>query len=116
LADVVEHMLGAIAEIEDFTKGMSLEAFETDARTARAVERCLEIVSEASRDVPAALKSEHSAINWRAMADAGNLYRHGYEYVKRSLLWRTVQVDLPPLKHAVLRIQTDHVNTSDNST
>ena len=81
LADVVEHILSAIEQIDSFTAGMDLPTFEGDKRTLRAVERCLEIISEASRDIPGDVKGEHSEINWRAMADAGNLYRHGYEHV-----------------------------------
>jgi uncharacterized protein with HEPN domain len=86
-----------------------LTAFESDKRTLRAVERCLEIISEASRDIPDAVKAEHSQINWRAMADAGNLYRHGYEHVQVPTLWETLRNNIQPLKRAILDIKKDHV-------
>jgi len=98
LAGVLEHIISAIAEIESFTKGMALPQFLEDKKTTRAVERCLEIISEASRDIPAGIKSKHPAIDWRGMADAGNLYRHGYEHVNPDLVWKTIINDLPSLK------------------
>jgi len=39
--------------------------------------RNLEIVSEASRHVPANLKTKAAHIPWREIADFGNIIRHG---------------------------------------
>ena len=79
IGDVAVHVLEAIEQIEQFTAGMDLKVFLQDAKTYRAVERCLEIVSEASRDFPDGFKSAHPEIEWQRMADAGNIYRHLYE-------------------------------------
>jgi uncharacterized protein with HEPN domain len=46
---VLEQMLEAIVDIEQITAGRSFEAYAADRLTRRAVERCIEIVSEASR-------------------------------------------------------------------
>lgn len=72
-------------------------------RTVYAVTRCLEIISEASRRLPDALKARHPAIAWRTMAGAGNVYRHDYEDIVAQQVWNTVQVDLPPLREVVGR-------------
>ena len=37
------------------------------------------------------------------MASAGNVYRHDYEDVAAKLVWDTVKVALPPLRHVVAR-------------
>jgi hypothetical protein len=37
--------------------------------------RCLEIISEASRRLPEALKDRHPSMPWNEMAGAGNIYR-----------------------------------------
>ena len=44
-----------------------------------AVIRALEVISEASRSLPDDLKARHPQVDWRAVADAGNAYRHGYD-------------------------------------
>ena len=51
---VLEQMLEAIVDIEQITAGRSFAAFAVDRPIRRAVERCIEIVSEASRRLPAA--------------------------------------------------------------
>ena len=66
-----------------------------------AVERCLEIISEASRHVPAELKARHPEIPWRGVADFGNVLRHEYPNVKDPRVWQIVTGDLPPLKAAI---------------
>jgi uncharacterized protein with HEPN domain len=52
----------AIEKIERFLAGHSFERFKSDALIHDAVVRNLEIVSEASRHIPVALKSEVSSI------------------------------------------------------
>jgi uncharacterized protein with HEPN domain len=66
-----------------------------------AVTRCLEIISEASRRLPDDLKARHSAIAWKQMAGAGNVYRNDYEDVAAQFVWDTVQRALPPLREVV---------------
>ena len=55
-------MLEAISDIEQITAGLSFEAYATGRAMRRAVERCIEIVSEASRRLPPDLKERHPAI------------------------------------------------------
>jgi uncharacterized protein with HEPN domain len=99
LCDIAHH----IALAERFVSGMAYEAFRDDDRTIYAVTRCLEIISEASRRLPDALKARHRSIEWQEMAAAGNIYRHEYEQVAARRVWRTVTVSLP-----VLRVVIDH--------
>ena len=84
-----------------FVLGMDFEAFDEDLRTVYAVTRCLEIISEASRRLPDALKSRNPTIAWQQMAAAGNVYRHNYEDVGAHYVWDTVKHDLQPLRAVV---------------
>jgi uncharacterized protein with HEPN domain len=68
-----------------------------------AVTRYLEIISEASRRLPAEIKARYPSIAWKDMAGAGNIYRHDYEDVAAKLVWDTVQLALPPLRDVVAR-------------
>ena len=81
----------------EFTAGISLETFKTDRRTFYAVTRCLEIVSEAARRLPASVRDRHPELPWRAIVDVGNVYRHDYDNVAEEFVWRTVQQRLQPL-------------------
>ncbi len=101
LADRLQHILDAIADIEGFTAGKAFDDYAADAMLRRAVERCLEIISEASRHIPPEAKARHPDIPWRGVADFGNVLRHGYEQVIDTRVWEIVTRDLAPLKAAV---------------
>ena len=61
LIDIQHH----IALAEHFVAGMSYEAFTDSTLHLYAVTRCLEIISEASRRLPDALKERHPSIGWQ---------------------------------------------------
>jgi uncharacterized protein with HEPN domain len=92
--DIIE----AIELIQTEMIGVSLTALETDKRKRWLLERGVEILSEASRHLPDALKARHPDIPWRKVAGIGNVLRHDYERVAHDVLWRVVQDDLPPLE------------------
>jgi uncharacterized protein with HEPN domain len=67
----------------------------------RAVERGLEIISEASRHLPADLKSRAPGIPWRQIAAIGNLLRHEYQRADVMATWNIIEQHLPPLAEAI---------------
>ncbi|HEY7245927.1 MAG TPA: HepT-like ribonuclease domain-containing protein [Xanthobacteraceae bacterium] len=84
-----------------FVGRMSFDDFQVDRRTFYAVVRCLEIISEASRRLPPAVKERHREIPWEDVAGAGNIYRHQYQNVFEILVWQTVTESLVPLQQAI---------------
>lgn len=99
LRDILHH----IDLANSFVQGFDRAAFQEDLRTIYAVTRCLEIISEASRRLPGAVKARHPAIAWKQMAGAGNVYRHDYEDVAARFVWDTVELALPPLRDVIER-------------
>jgi uncharacterized protein with HEPN domain len=85
----------------EFVEGLDYESFRDNQLVFYAVTRCLEIISEASRRLPEALKARRQDIPWKEMAGAGNVYRHDYEHVRQRLVWGTVHNRLPALLEAV---------------
>lgn len=70
----------------------------------RALERGLEIISEASRHLPADLKSLASDIPWHQIAAIGSLLRHEYQRADVMATWNIVRGHLPPLAMATDRL------------
>lgn len=103
----LQDILDAIERIERFTQGKTLEDFQADVMFRDAVERNVERISEASRHLPDELTAHHSAIPWRAVADIGNILRHGYDDVDDGQMWRVAVRDLTPLKRAALGMIDD---------
>lgn len=96
-------MLGAIARIER----IDLTTLHREPLMLLALERSYEIVSEASRHIPAAIKQSSEQIRWQDLADFGNLLRHGYHKVSLNRLVETATVDIPALKVALIAIRSD---------
>lgn len=71
------------------------------------VERCLEVISEASRRLPEALKAQNPQINWRRLADLGNVLRHGYQHVSDVVLLEVLRNHLDPLATVVASFLAD---------
>jgi uncharacterized protein with HEPN domain len=94
-------MLRNIRLAEQFVQGYTFETLQADEKTLYAVVRSLEIISEASRRVPDAVKARHRGSEWREMAAAGNVYRHDYEDVTARRVWKTLQDRLPALRAAI---------------
>lgn len=55
-------ILHAIAKAQRYVAGLDLAAYRATEMERDAVERCVEIVSEASRHIPDELTSEHAHI------------------------------------------------------
>lgn len=72
-----------------------------DRQRFYAVTRCLEIISEASRRLPADLTQRHPHIAWRDIRDAGNIYRHDYDGVQERVVLETIRRSLPELLAAI---------------
>ncbi len=98
----IEDILDNIERIRRFTDGCDAQAFLSDDLTRYAVTRAIEIISEASRHLPDEMKSRLSSIDWRGMAAAGNVYRHGYDVVDETYVWDVVTRDLEPLHAAMI--------------
>ncbi|WP_454630223.1 HepT-like ribonuclease domain-containing protein [Bradyrhizobium cenepequi] len=99
LADRIDHIVVAIENIRHTVAGPTRESFANDLVVPLAVERLIEIISEASRFIPVDMKVREPSINWRALADLGNWLRHAYHRTDADLLWSMVEDDLEPLKN-----------------
>jgi uncharacterized protein with HEPN domain len=82
---------------------MGYSALRDDLRTTYAVTRCFEIISEASRRLPDALKTRHPSIQGRGMAAAGNIYRYEDEAAAVRGVWDTPSLHWPLLRIVVER-------------
>lgn len=94
LHDVLESITMARREVADTT----LDDFEHNRRKQLIVERCIEIISEASRHLSADLKARHPAIPWSRVAGIGNVIRHNYERVAPDVLWSIIHDHLPAME------------------
>jgi uncharacterized protein with HEPN domain len=87
--------LEAIALIDQFTAGMDFEAFRANAMVVAAVERKLQIISEAAIRLADEAERVCPDVAWRDLRGIGNQLRHAYERIDLATIWNTVVEDLP---------------------
>jgi uncharacterized protein with HEPN domain len=103
----LEDILGAIEGLERAAAGRSLEQYRTDWLLRMATERAIEIISEASRHIPPALKDAYPYPHWREVAAIGNVLRHAYHSVNDEIIWSVLNEHLPPFKIVITRMISD---------
>jgi uncharacterized protein with HEPN domain len=88
----------AITSVRGLLASRTYSSIGGDQFARAALERFVEIIGEAARHLPDSWKAEHPAVNWRAVADMGNVLRHAYRSVDLKILWDVYERDLGPSK------------------
>lgn len=77
--------------MQELLSGVTYQDFKASRTLFYAATPALDIVSEASRRLPVEMRDRHPALSWRDIRDAGNVYRHSYDNVAESIIWKTVR-------------------------
>jgi uncharacterized protein with HEPN domain len=99
LGDVLE----SIDHISAFLGEMSFEEYQKDIKTQSAVERQMQIITEAAIRLGDDAEVLCPGLDWKGYRAMGNILRHEYHRVDDRIVWDTVKVELPPLRAAVVR-------------
>ena len=94
IKDILDNMENA----EKFIGDMTFEEFSADIKTAYAVSRCIEIIGEASKNIPAVVRRQYPAIPWKKMAGMRDKVIHFYFGVNYRRVWLVVKHDIPKIK------------------
>lgn len=90
-------ILEAARLLQTFVENIEQNTFENDLMRQAAVMRQLEIMGEAARRISEETRLQLSQIPWRQIIATRNRLIHGYDDVDLSIVWDTIQNDLPPL-------------------
>lgn len=93
----IQDILDAIAKIERYIAGVDFDTFENDEELMDAVIHNLTVIGEAANHMPDDIRRLHPEIPWRQMIDLRNFTVHAYWNLLPSVIWDTIQNDLPPL-------------------
>lgn len=90
-------MLDAARAVIQFTQGRPFDDLLADRMLRSAVERSLEIVGEAARNVSIETRENNPDIPWTSIIGLRNIIAHEYGEIRYEKLWGICIDRLPPL-------------------
>ena len=95
--DYLRDILDAAEKVTRFVEGVDFEAFRANDEKVLAVTCGLEIIGEAASQVSQPCRDGLPGIRWRSIVGMRHSIVHAYHDVNLTIVWKTVQEDLPPL-------------------
>lgn len=90
-------MLDSARTVKEFVAGLRFEEFQRDRKLQLAIERCVEIIGEASQSVSSEFKEMHPEIPWSRILSQRNVLAHEYGEIKQERMWLVATVHIPAL-------------------
>lgn len=100
----VEDIRDSVEKIERYIKGLSYEEFIENEIVIDAVIRNLEVIGEASTNIPEDIREKYSVIPWKRMIGLRNIMIHGYFGVDLGIIWEIITRNLPETKPLIMKI------------
>lgn len=101
----IEDIKESIKQIEDYTKDISEKEFGKKLQIQDAVIRRLEIIGEASKNIPRSVKEKNKEINWKQLSMFRNFIVHSYFEASLNRIQNIIKNDLPKLKEQIKKIK-----------
>jgi uncharacterized protein with HEPN domain len=105
--DFLQHILEAADRVLRYTKGVGRKEFSADTMVQDAVIRNVEIIGEAASnllEVAPDIGARYPSIPFVQIRGMRNRVAHGYFAVSLSMIWDSVQVDIPELRQQIVTV------------
>ena len=90
-------MHDAASQVQEFSKGNSFEDYRQNKMLRLAVERLLEIIGQAAKEVSVEFKDQHKKLPWVKIIGLRNVLAHEYGEVKDEKIYLVTTKDILPL-------------------
>lgn len=97
-------ILAAAEKTLRYVGDRSFEEFVQDEMLVDAVTRNLEVIGKSAKNLPASVREKHGDVEWRKIAELGDILIHGYFGIDHKILWDVVKNKVPRLKERTAAI------------
>lgn len=94
----------AACQIREFSKGKSLEDYQRDKMLRLAVERLLEIIGQAAKQVSQKFTGQYPDLPWAKIIGLRNILAHEYGEVKDEKIYLVATRDILPFIEQLKKI------------
>jgi len=102
--EYLKHILDEVNYLLESSKDISEDKFMHDMTLQRAYSRSLEIIGEASKNLPQDFIRKHGDIDWKSIAGMRDRLIHRYFGVDFEIVWDVVKNEIPKLKEQISAI------------
>ena len=97
----LEDILDAVQKIRSYTAGLSYEDFRESSMVVDAVVRNLEVIGEATKQIPDSIRARKPEVPWKRMAGLRDILIHNYFGIDFEVIWDIITNKLAPLAENV---------------
>lgn len=90
-------MLRYARVVAELVRGLTQESYRQDWIRQLAVERAIEVIGEAARQVSETFQQSHPEIPWRPIIAQRHVLAHDYGEIDHDRIWRVATVYVPDL-------------------
>lgn len=93
--DYLKHIRDETAYLQTHIAGVSKSDFMSHETLKRAFVRSIEVIGEATKQLPSELLSEYPQIQWRAIAGMRDRLIHSYFGIDYDIVWDVLMNHVP---------------------
>ena len=97
----LKHILDSINLIEKYTEGVTEKEFLQSVEKQDLVTRRLEIIGEATHNLPEEFRDRHPEIAWNKAMGTRNILIHHYFGINFKTVWDTITKSIPEFKKQI---------------
>lgn len=103
----LKHIFEAMNDVQTFIEGMDCEAFAADDKTASAAVLKFEIMGEAIKHVPEAIRQKYPQVPWQQIVEIRHQILYRYFEIDHAVIWDILKNQFPSLQPVIKQILKD---------
>ncbi len=103
----LKHILEEIEYLQKKSNQLKYEDFISDEDLKRSFVRSLEVIGEATKNLPQDFRNKHTQVQWKDIAGLRDVLIHRYFGVDYKSVWDIIKNKIPELKRQIEKILSE---------